>query len=983
MSENKFYHVINRCKQNLIVIAFIFFVYILSFYFRDKINLLIFKHLTVNKTWSNLIIDVTLLFVSLGVLLFFSVKTLKNRYLYSYHQFSILIAALCFLILFSLIDTEWEYTKFFYGLKICFPHICVPFIILSVLLILGIWNYIIPEKSKSTLFIFKEDNALDSSLRETDILNYTHIVKNLKEKLAVQYFNKSFTVGIIGPWGNGKSSFINLLKEEFKDEKETILVNFLPYLNHTEAEISSEFFHSFQSALQPHSGKLSNLILEYSNKLLNLYNSQKGLNNFLKADISSFNTTSANDTYELINDVLGKINKKIIVFVDDLDRLNHEEILQVLKLIRNTANFKNTIFVVAMDKGYILNQLNSKEVILNNRFIDKFFQLEIYLPEIDNAILIEEFKNILSTSLIFNEQINIELNNILNENKILFYDYIKNLRDVKRVCNQIIFEYEFINEEIKLEDFINFIFLKLTFPEFINKLKSNPLQYLDKFDNYYRLIKLSPDNVDSEGIFNIYSDNINELEYKKYKIYGNFFNEDETCKDEILNLSCDQKKLLVKTLIWLFGSVNDTTHNSIKFENNFRRFIQLSYKNSDFLNKNFMELIQKTDIEKIKTDIELIISNNQETELLDRLKFFDVNDNDIEKIKTITVIYVCLLETVENNKLTEFEVLRNLRTLYHLRISENSNFKIISEISEWLLSEIIETEKFTNETQLKLIGHLWGLNDSGNLWEIERIKLEEVLLQKFEAYLGLFNQNLWSVNDYKFYRIYHDIKIIGDLRNKLIEAFKSFLSNNEIYTYCVQSTDFDSFEDNVYKITDTVVEFFDSKENYYNFIKKHKDSSKPEVVEYLKFLKLFIITKFSISILYEFNESQLFNLKRDHLKFVNGGSLISDKRESKLIQIFLEIKSINIFNTLKKVNQFDNSIYRLSDLKFFIYNDNFYIVITNYYGKDKKHIDGYMMKIYEHLKDNQYRNLTVKGLEFKYNNDIIIEKYSLQPNIGV
>lgn len=46
-----------------------------------------------------------------------------------------------------------------------------------------------------------------------------------------------------------------------------------------------------------------------------------------------------------------------MVVIDDLDRLEGTELMAVLKLIRITANFKNLIFIVAYDKGFVANAL--------------------------------------------------------------------------------------------------------------------------------------------------------------------------------------------------------------------------------------------------------------------------------------------------------------------------------------------------------------------------------------------------------------------------------------------------------------------------------------------------------------------------------------------------------------------------------------------------------------------------------------------------
>jgi len=56
---------------------------------------------------------------------------------------------------------------------------------------------------------------------------------------------------------------------------------------------------------------------------------------------------SSNSMFDTINGTLRKLNKQLVVFVGDIDRLDKEEITEVMRLIRNTANFYNTVFIVA------------------------------------------------------------------------------------------------------------------------------------------------------------------------------------------------------------------------------------------------------------------------------------------------------------------------------------------------------------------------------------------------------------------------------------------------------------------------------------------------------------------------------------------------------------------------------------------------------------------------------------------------------------
>ena len=84
--------------------------------------------------------------------------------------------------------------------------------------------------------------------------------------------------------------------------------------------------------------------------------------------------------------------KKLIIFIDDIDRLDKSEVMAVIKLIRNSANFFNTIFVVSYDKEYLTNAITSISD-QGEIFLEKIFQVELNPPSFDKDILKKELIN--------------------------------------------------------------------------------------------------------------------------------------------------------------------------------------------------------------------------------------------------------------------------------------------------------------------------------------------------------------------------------------------------------------------------------------------------------------------------------------------------------------------------------------------------------------------------------------------------------------
>ena len=190
------------------------------------------------------------------------------------------------------------------------------------------------------------------------------------------------TVGVIAPWGRGKSSFINLLRKQLEEDG-GIIVSFNPRGSKSVSSIPEDFFDAFAKELSRHYLGFGLLLARYTKHLglLNQYEWTRPLGSLLTLVLPG-------KEQEAVNRTLRELDKRVYVLLGDLDRLSGEEILEVLKLMDRNASFSNTVFIVAYDKAYVNNVLKKHlDHGLNHSFIDKYISWEIPLPEPDKEML--------------------------------------------------------------------------------------------------------------------------------------------------------------------------------------------------------------------------------------------------------------------------------------------------------------------------------------------------------------------------------------------------------------------------------------------------------------------------------------------------------------------------------------------------------------------------------------------------------------------
>lgn len=311
--------------------------------------------------------------------------------------------------------------------------------------------------------------------KEKDLLRRYPLAIRIAEMINGFDETDSFVIGIEGEWGSGKTSFINLILEELR-ESDALIIKFNPWNFSDQNELIKDFFNSLIESIKQSSSKQNDdrvkKIKEYSSKLLKQseleIKPEISILGVLKFKLGEFHKFGIEEPLEkqkeIVNEILKGLGRRIIVVIDDIDRLDQNETKLIFKLVKITGNFSNTIFILAYDRGRICTKINEQEI--GEEYLKKIIQVSFTLPKPDPQDLLKIlFSDIDSVIKDFDDKYwdEVRWGNLFHSG---FNKLFPTIRDIKRYISSLSLDLEVIGkEEINPIDFLGIEAIRVFTPQ--------------------------------------------------------------------------------------------------------------------------------------------------------------------------------------------------------------------------------------------------------------------------------------------------------------------------------------------------------------------------------------------------------------------------------------------------------------------------------------------------------------------------------------
>lgn len=233
---------------------------------------------------------------------------------------------------------------------------------------------------------------------EQDSLGRSGVAESFARQVLALDVTEGVVVGVLGKWGSGKTSFVNLARAEFERAGATVL-DFNPWMFSGAQQLVESFFVelSAQLMIRPDLAQVGQDLEDYGETfsgmvwlpLIGPWIERGRQATKVLAKVLQRRKEGVGGRRRKLENALAALGRPIVVVLDDIDRLSTAEIRDVFKLVRLTASFPNVIYIVAFDRSRVEDAL-AEDGIPGRDYLEKILQVAIDLPVIPNQVLVRE-----------------------------------------------------------------------------------------------------------------------------------------------------------------------------------------------------------------------------------------------------------------------------------------------------------------------------------------------------------------------------------------------------------------------------------------------------------------------------------------------------------------------------------------------------------------------------------------------------------------
>jgi len=329
---------------------------------------------------------------------------------------------------------------------------------------------------------YRGDAPLENE--DLDLFDRAPFAHRIADTITGRTDPSSLVVAIYGPWGDGKTSVLNFIRNRLRAQGSIITVNFNPWRMEGEQALLQGFFEALAAALDKDlatkSEKVGEILKNYG-ALLKI--APGGWGDAALGAGAALSSASIDELKDRIGTLLREANRRVVILMDDIDRLDKTEIQAIFRLVKLTGDFENTAYILAFDEKMVASAIGEKYASSSGNpyeagtnFLEKIVQVPLYLPPAAPDTLrqycfdlVDEALNLSGTKL-DQDQVNEFVRHFIDGIEIR----LKTPRMAKRYANALHFSLTILKGETYPPDLMLIEGMRIFFPDLYEFIRRNP-----------------------------------------------------------------------------------------------------------------------------------------------------------------------------------------------------------------------------------------------------------------------------------------------------------------------------------------------------------------------------------------------------------------------------------------------------------------------------------------------------------------------------
>lgn len=311
--------------------------------------------------------------------------------------------------------------------------------------------------------------------------------QRIADTIALRTDTAGLVLGLYGPWGDGKTSVLYMIEEHLKRQSDVVVTRFNPWHFTSEDQLLRGFFGTLASAigsrLSSRKEEIGEALKKYGS-LLSVVNGGDAATGLGEA----LSTTTLDELKTRVEGFLRDGHLRVVVLIDDIDRLDRGETHLIFKLVKLSAGFSRTTYLLAFDEAVVAAALGERYGnggdAAGRAFLEKIIQVPLHLPSVESTAMRKLVFEGLNQALV---QAGIELTKSQVDAFVLHFGRLEQSlttpRQAHLYSNALLFALPLVKGEVNIAEFMLIEALRIFHPALHRMLRDNASLLLSASDH--------------------------------------------------------------------------------------------------------------------------------------------------------------------------------------------------------------------------------------------------------------------------------------------------------------------------------------------------------------------------------------------------------------------------------------------------------------------------------------------------------------------